>query len=760
MTAVGSRGLSLRGAPLPVKALIGITVALTVAYTVSVLPGMPGRPGAIPFWETWVYCTAYAGCALICLARAVHVRAERGAWLAMSAALISSAAGSVGWAVVYSGEPDAPYVSFADVLWLGFYPLSYAAVVVLLRARVRRFHRSMWLDGLVSGLTVAALGSAVAFDALISVSDGDALTIGVNLAYPAADLLLIGLIVGIFGLTGWRPGRAWLVLGSGLVINAAVDSIYLFQAMQETYVEGTWLDALWLPAVLLMGLASWQPLSDRRPHVNDWRAVAIPSASALVAVGVLAALAVGHDHGLTVIFATTAVIASIARTALTFREVSQLGETRRQALTDELTGLPNRRALNRRLDEAIAASRATALLLIDLDGFKELNDALGHHVGDELLQQLGERLSRGLRDADFLARLGGDEFAVLLAGAVDAAGAGAAADRLRATLDEPFTLDEIPVQVDASIGTAVFPGQARTAVELLKQADVAMYQAKRDRSGIAVYEPERDVHSRDRLVLLGQLRDGIARGELVLHYQPQIEIATGRLSGLEALVRWEHPEQGLLFPPAFLSSVEQTNLMRPFTERVLADALAQAAAWTGTPLDVPIAVNVAAPNLLDTGFPDTVARLLQASGIAAGRLRIEVTENAVMADADRALAVLARLREQGIGISIDDFGTGHSSLARLKAMPVDELKIDKGFVLHLERDDQDAAIVEAAITLAHRLDLKVTAEGVETPAGWERLRDFGCHTAQGFFLSRPLPALELELWAHTREQARVRGTRE
>jgi EAL domain-containing protein (putative c-di-GMP-specific phosphodiesterase class I) len=274
-----------------------------------------------------------------------------------------------------------------------------------------------------------------------------------------------------------------------------------------------------------------------------------------------------------------------------------------------------------------------------------------------------------------------------------------------------------------------------------------MYQAKRDGIGISPYREERDEHSRDRLVLLGELRAGIPRGELELHYQPQIDIATGRIVGLEALVRWQHPVHGRLMPPAFLPAVEQTNLMRPLTERVIADALVAAAAWSGGPLDVPIAVNVAAANLVDTGFPETVAALLRQAGIASERLCIEVTENAVIADAERTIGVISRLRDLGVRLSVDDFGTGHSSLARLKQLPVDELKIDKGFVLNMDEDDRDAAIVEAAVTLARRLSVCVVAEGVETPASWARLAELDCGVAQGFLVSRPLPPAELEAWA-------------
>jgi diguanylate cyclase (GGDEF)-like protein len=738
--------LSLRHGPRWVRGLLIATVAIVAVYFVSVLPGMPGRPGTIPFWETWVRSAAYAGAAAICAARAVLVRAERPAWTAMSAALVSYTAGYVGFGLVYSTDAQAPYVSFADALWLGFYPLSYIALVLLVRDRVRHFHRSTWLDGLVAGLAAAALSAAVAYDVLISDVGGEPLTVAVNLAYPIADLLLIVTVICVFGLTGWRPGRAWLLLGAAMLANSIADAIYLLEAAHDTYVEGTWLDAVWPCAFLAMGLAAWQKRPNSGARAGEWRALAVPSISTLVAVGVLAASALGEEHRIAVALALAAVLLSVARTAITFREVRHLAETRLQAVTDDLTGLPNRRAVNQRLAADVDGGRPTGLLFVDLDGFKDLNDTLGHDVGDRLLELLGARLADHIGDRDLFGRLGGDEFALVLADCPDDETAVAAAERLRAALETPFTLDGIPVQIDASIGIAVFPLDAATTVELLKRADVALYQAKRDRTGIARYSPDRDGNTRDRLVLLGELRAGIPRGELELHYQPQIEIGTGRLSGLEALVRWQHPVHGRLMPPAFLPGVEQTSLMRPFTERVIEDALRQAAAWAGGPLDVPIAVNVAAANLLDAEFPATVDRLLREAGIAPERLCIEVTENAVMTDADRTIGVLAALRRRGVRVSIDDFGTGHSSLARLKHLPVDEIKIDKDFVFHMSEDDRDAAIVEATVTVAQRLDLTVIAEGIETPAAWERLRELGCHHAQGYFVSRPVAPAELEAW--------------
>jgi diguanylate cyclase (GGDEF)-like protein len=747
--------LSIRHAPAWVLVVLAAAVVIALAYFVSTLPGMPGRPGTIPFWESWVRSAAYAGAALLCLSRAILVRADRRAWAAMSAALISYTAGYVSFGIVYPDDP--PYVSFADALWLAFYPLSYVALISLVRGRARRFHRSTWLDGVVAGLAAAAFSAAVAYGVIIREAGGEPLVVAVNLAYPIADLLLIATVVCVFGITGWRPGRAWLLLGLGILGNSVADAVYLVQAAADTYVQGTWIDAVWPIAFLVIALAAWQPDPAGGRRTGDWRVLAVPAGSTIVAAGVLAWSALGEKHPVATVLASAAILLSVVRTTLTFREVRQLAETRRQALTDDLTGLPNRRALTRRIEAELGAGRPSALLLIDLDGFKELNDTLGHQVGDTLLEQLGARLGASVGRDDFFARLGGDEFALVIGGCADVATATAAGERMRATLEAPFILDDIPMQIDASVGLALYPEHAATAVELLKRADIAMYQAKRDRSGISAYREERDEHSRDRLVLLGELRTGIPRGELELHYQPQVDLATGRLSGLEALVRWQHPVHGRLMPPAFLPAVEQTSLMRPFTEHVIAAALDRAAAWVGSALDVPIAVNVAAANLLDNTFPETVDRLLREAGIAADRLCVEVTENAVMADTERTVAVLARLRELGVRISIDDFGTGHSSLARLKQLPVDELKIDKDFVFHMDEDDRDAAIVEAAVTLGRRLNLSVVAEGVETPAARERLQALGCDHAQGFLVSRPLPALELEAWAAEHAPAALAG---
>jgi diguanylate cyclase (GGDEF)-like protein len=420
---------------------------------------------------------------------------------------------------------------------------------------------------------------------------------------------------------------------------------------------------------------------------------------------------------------------------------------RRRDLTDELTGLANRRALLARLQDDVAAGRAVGLVLFDLDRFKELNDTLGHPTGDVLLQQIGPRLTGLLRTGDLLARLGGDEFAVALAGPVGAEDAARAAERLRAALERPFELPGMPAQVDASFGVAVHPGPARDATELLQHADVAMYQAKRSQSGVETYRSEHDRHSRDRLVLAGELLPAVERGEIELWVQPQIDTATGALVAAEGLVRWQHPEHGLLLPGAFIPAVEQSHIMRPLTDHLIREALRAQREWARTGLLLPVAVNLAAANLLDPELPDRVAGLLADEGADPSVLRLEVTETAVMADAKRGTVILEALRGLGVGLSLDDFGVGYSSLAMLKQLPIDELKLDRTFAQGMTADARDAAVVTAAMSLSRPFGVKVVAEGVETPVAFTALRIASVPTVQGYGIARPMPASELPAWA-------------
>lgn len=420
------------------------------------------------------------------------------------------------------------------------------------------------------------------------------------------------------------------------------------------------------------------------------------------------------------------------------------------ALHGALTGLPNRTLLADRFEHALRAGNrnasATALLLIDLDRFKEVNDTLGHHVGDQLLAQIGPRLAGALRGADTVARLGGDEFAVLLPAVDGLAGALDVASRMREALAQSFKVEGVELDIDASIGVVISGAHGNDAQTLLQRADIAMYVAKQQKRGVVVYDPENDDHSPERLSLLGQLRRGIERGELFLHYQPKIKLKTREVVGVEALVRWQHPERGVIPPNDFIPLAEHTGLIGPLTMSVLSMALSQAKVWTDGGHHIPVAVNISARNLSDDDFANKVKRLLDQHAVASGLLEVEVTESAVMLEPERAAQILKQLHAIGVRIAIDDFGAGYTSLAQLKNLPISELKIDKSFILTMHSNPDDAMIVKSMVDLGHSLNMKVVAEGIETAQSMNTLTDLQCDIGQGYHLCRPARAEALMHW--------------
>lgn len=420
------------------------------------------------------------------------------------------------------------------------------------------------------------------------------------------------------------------------------------------------------------------------------------------------------------------------------------------ALHDNLTGLPNRTLLMDRLDHAISASRRDgrplALLLLDLDRFKEINDTLGHAVGDSLLTEVGQLLSGPLRESDTVARLGGDEFAVLLPSVSGLEHARDIAERVAGVLARPFPVEGITVEVGVSIGVALYPEHGADASELMRGADVAMYVAKRDHMTVSIYDVEKDHHSVRNLSMSAELRQAMDQDELALFYQPQIDVASGRLVGAEALLRWDHPRHGMVSPDEFVSLAEQTGLIRPLTRWVIGKALKQLSVWRDSGLNIGLSVNLSPRNLHEEGLATSIAELMKKRGLPPELITLEITEDAIMTDPERALAAIRLLKESGVRLAIDDFGTGYSSLAYLKALPVDELKIDKSFVMHMSDDKNDEVIVRSTIDLAHNLGLSVVAEGVESELHLQTLRGLGCDVGQGFHFGRPLRIEEFHQW--------------
>ncbi|WP_158550731.1 bifunctional diguanylate cyclase/phosphodiesterase [Geodermatophilus sp. TF02-6] len=424
-----------------------------------------------------------------------------------------------------------------------------------------------------------------------------------------------------------------------------------------------------------------------------------------------------------------------------FRQRAQAEEELRvRARTDDLTALLNRPGLAGELASALADTAAggpdTTVVLLDLDRFKEVNDVLGHAVGDALLRAVATRLTGELPPDTVLARLGGDEFAVLLRGRDDAA-TGQLTTALLAALRRPFDVDGAVLEVDGSVGVV---SSRDGADDLLRAADVAMYAAKAERSGVVGWSPGLERSDAAQLALFGELRRAIGAGDLRVHYQPRVGLAGGRVRAVEALVRWQHPRRGTVLPGEFIGLAEATGLIRPLTDAVLEQALADCRRWADQGLSLAVSVNLSARSLLDEELPDRVAGLLGAHGLPPSSLELEITESAAMKDPDRAVRVLARLRGLGLRLSVDDYGTGHASLSYLSRLPVDTLKIDRSFVSTMELDGNDRAIVRSTIALAHHLGLRVVAEGVETRRTWGQLAAFGCDEAQGYWLGRPEPA--------------------
>jgi diguanylate cyclase (GGDEF)-like protein/PAS domain S-box-containing protein len=425
-------------------------------------------------------------------------------------------------------------------------------------------------------------------------------------------------------------------------------------------------------------------------------------------------------------------------------------EMEHRALHDELTGLPNRSLLADRFEQALhIADRSgtrVGLLLLDLERFKEVNDTFGHHYGDELLRQIGPRLTSVLRSADTIARVGGDEFAVLL---LDVHGVGDATDvakTLKSALAVPFKVEGVDLDVDASIGVVISGEHGHDAITLMQHADVAMYVAKTQNLGVCAYDPSVDGHSATKLAMVGELRRALARDELVLYYQPKINISTGNLVGAEALVRWQHPEHGLVFPDDFIPLAEYTGLINPLTCYVLDTALVQARTWMDSGRPLPIAVNLSARNLHDEGFAQLVAELLAVHDVPAHLLVLEVTESAIMIDPVRARLALEQLDALGVRISIDDFGAGYTSLSQLTTLPVSELKIDRSFVATMTSNPGNAMIVQSVIDLGQNLGLTLVAEGVETEQALTALAFLECDVAQGYHLCRPVPVAAFDTW--------------
>jgi diguanylate cyclase (GGDEF)-like protein len=737
-----------RAARIAIQAVGLLLVAATAALAVNNL-GLLGTDRLDGFFNDWVYNGVEAAAAGLVLVRALTIRSERIAWLMLAFGITAYLAGDIYYTLVIEQLANPPSPSPADVGYLLFYPAAYAMIALLVRSRRNDAHASVWLDGGIGGLAVAAFGSAIVLQPVIRSTHGSLASVTTNLAYPCADLLLLAFVITVFASTGWRPGRTWLLVGLGFVTLAIADSIYLFRVAEGSWRADTALEAMWPAGMVILSFAAWaQPHVRAERRFDGMATIALPCLFALMALFLLIRSNYVHLDLISESLATAALLAAGVRFALTFNDVRKLSAARdRDAHTDDLTGLANRRYFYTRLGRAIAGCRASgasfALLMIDLDHFKELNDTLGHYAGDLLLQQIGPRVAGVVRSGEAIARLGGDEFALILR---DADAAQVVAGRIHAALAQPFDVEDLSVSVQASIGIALFPADAQSTETLLRRADIAMYQAKAAHSRFATYTATGDRHSRERLALASELKRAIASDELVVYYQPQMDLGACSVYGVEALVRWQHPQRGLLGPDEFIAVAEQGGLMRELTSTVLERALEQQRVWLDAGRELTMAVNVSATNFLDSRFVTDLQERLQRWGTPPQALRLEITESVLIAEGPRTRSVIDALAALHVKLSLDDFGTGYAPLAYLRELPVNEIKIDRSFISAMVNDEDTATIVASLITLAGRLGLAVVAEGIETSEQCELLRSFGCPLGQGYHFSRPLPIAQLDDW--------------
>ena len=751
--------------PRPLWVVYAGMATLLTAYIISVLVRPPGDTWPwIDGWGVAAYEVVLAG---LLLARGFSRLPGRAVPLVLGSAVTAWALGDVvlNWETA-GGTAAVANPSLADAFYVSFYPLFYAAIVLMLRKEIGRLLPATWLDGAIAGLGAAAVCAAFAFPAVFRSLSAHAanltqIGVAVNLVYPIGDVLLLALVVGG---TAILPGRRlpWLLFATACAVNGIGDTFNLLGTTPSSSEVGVvFNDIAWPIAITLMSISVWVPPGPRQlVAVGKLPGFALPGAGALAGLVILFVGAVQQQgtqgtlqqqgFQVAVGLATITMLVVGLRLALSVHGLRALTEQRhRQAITDELTGLGNRRQLTIMLDaffedlaDLSTPPRTMAFLFVDLDHFKEINDSFGHSAGDELLKQLGPRLRSSLRATDVLVRIGGDELGAVLVDS-DPVYAAGLARRITWLLEQPFLLNGVSVNISASIGIAAAPADATDSIGLMRCADVAMYRAKLTRQSYEVYTPSID-DGGNRLALVEELRAAVEGKRLVLHYQPQVDLRNGETVAAEALVRWQHPRLGLMPPLEFLPLAEEAGLMGPLTRLVLEQAVAQCAIWRAAGSRLAMSVNVSSSNLLDPGFIDVVREALRRHRVPASALILEITETTIIRDFAACKGVIEDLRGLGLGVSIDDFGSGFTSLAYLGSLPITELKLDRTFIggLSSHGREQDVKLVRATIELGHALGLLVVAEGIETLATLELLSLLGCDRAQGYFTGRPVGAEE------------------
>ena len=653
------------------------------------------------------------------------------------------AAGSM--AVSSAGSASGhTFPSAGEWLFLASY-VGFAAFVVLDAGHRRGSTTTAWLDALI----VCGSGGALAAELLLTpysrAYPEGGVPLLVALIYPVLDLCLALVVVGQWALASRSLSRRALSLIGGFVVMAIADSSLVLKLSTGPYDFTMTLILVWgLALTLIVGAACTprMPTATLGRRLPEWFLVA----SFLLAIILLVARPEGAIGYAVAFPAVLTLVATSARLTIALRDSRAAAEAFRLAITDDLTGLPNRRAVFRELDMRIPQERPLALLLLDLDGFKEVNDTLGHSAGDTLLELVALRVRESLPQNVMLARVGGDEFAVVF-DTEDPLTLLESAQAIRQTLLARARIDGLDLAMDASMGITMREPGDTEAADLLRRADVAMYESKTTRAGAQLYNVERDEFSRQRLQMGDELRRALNKGQIKAWYQPKVDSATQQVIGVEALVRWEHPDRGMVLPMLFLPVARRAGLMQQLSEVVVSQAISDASRWRRAGLHLNVSINIAPPELLNGGLMPFIYKALSRTSVPRDDITIEVTEDTFIADPERARELLLDIRRHGLRTSIDDYGTGFSSLSYLRDLPLSELKMDRSFVASVHSDPRSRLIVASTINMAHALDVRVVAEGVESEEVASEVTALGVDILQGYYIAPPMPAEDIEEWA-------------
>ena len=700
----------------------------------------------------WLECLVLLAPVIPILPRLKNRSALGGAWLLMGLGIVLFDLADVLRLLSLAGVTPFSTSTLRDaVLVLSYFAVA-GAVAVIVQQSFGSLTISVRLDGLIAGLALAALASSYWFRQYIEIS-GRSLVSEMNIFNPILVIVLLVLLIAGLLPRHFRPNRStvWLIIG--LVSIGLGDFVELNRVAATSHLVDSLVTSSRPVGMCCLALAAW-PRADRRGEprerlVSPWALNLIPVIFGALSVAILAHAVDRTTSAATTLMALGSLLLVILRLVMTQSEERQLGRLDFvDARTDHVTGLSNRRDFLEDGQSKLASLRPDeqlAIVLVDLDGFKEVNDSLGHAHGDELLKTIGQRFAKRIGNRGSIARIGGDEFACTLVIGAESDPI-ASANELAKALADPVSVDGTKVRVSASIGVAIWPQHGTTHVELLRSADVAMYEAKRGRGAVRVYSAGIDDNTRERLTVINDLRTAIDRRSLTLQFQPTRHALTGSVYGVEALVRWQHPTLGLLQPDEFIPLAERAGLISPLTRTVLDLAIHELARLNRNGHSLQMSVNISHWDLMDQQLPDSISRMLKWFHLPADRLVLEVTESSLSQDPVLTKISLERLRSLGIKISIDDFGVGYSSMSQLLELPVDELKIDKSFILALDTDSRAISLVRSMIEMARALGLTIVAEGIESSRSFDLLSIVGADVLQGNFIAYPLSSAELDIF--------------